>query len=317
MSRVHPDLTLTIVSWNTCDLLRACLRSIFEQVRCCTIEVHVVDNASSDGSPLMVGAEFPEARVLVNTENVGFARANNQSWRESHGRYWMLLNPDTIVRSGTIDALVRFMDARPRAGLATAKVVNPDGTPQFCAQPEPGIGLTLLEASRLHKLLPQRTRGRLLLNSYLIYDEPIRLGWAWGTALVARREAVEDAGVLSEDFFMYGEDVEWCLRMRRKGWEVWLCPEAEVMHYGGQSAAQAWSDTQREQIIQDSIYRAVEQHRGRAYVGALHASRWLAANLEDVRATLLRTAPRRSAAPPAYHREALRRLLRRGASVNP
>lgn len=310
------DLTVAIVSWNTRDLLRSCLRSVFDQVQHSTVEVHVIDNASSDGSFAMVESEFPDVRLIANAENTGFARANNLSWRVSRGRYWMLLNPDTVVHPGAFDSLVRFMDARPRAGLATAKLINPDGTPQFCAQPEPSVGLTLLEATRLHKLLPRRARGRLLLSSYLEYDEPARLGWAWGTALVARREAVEDVGALSEDFFMYGEDVEWCLRVRRKGWEVWLCPSAEILHYGGQSAAQAWSDTKRERIIQDSIYRAVEQHRGRAYVRVLHAARWLAASLEDVRAALLRTAPRRSAASPAYHREALRRLSRRGAPVD-
>lgn len=313
---VGADLTVTVVSWNTSELLRACLSSLLADAAGRNVEIHVVDNVSTDGSPKMVRAEFPCVRLIENKENVGFARANNQSWSESSGRYWMLLNPDTIVRPGALSALVRFIDARPRAGLATARVVNPDGTPQFCAQPEPGVGLTLLEAARLHKLLPRGARGRLLLSSYLDYKEPVRLGWAWGTALIARREAVEDVGALAEGFFMYGEDVEWGLRMRRKGWEVWLCPEAEVVHYGGRSAMQAWSDSKRERIIQDSIYRAVEQHRGRAYVGALHAARWLAASLEDARAMLFRTAPRRFAAPSAYHREALRKLLRGDAAVD-
>lgn len=307
----QPDMTVTIVSWNTRELLRECLRSVVNNSVSGRLEIHVVDNASTDGSAAMVRDEFPQVRLTINAENRGFARANNQSWRDARGRYWMLLNSDTVIRPGALDLLVEFMDSQPRAGLVTAKVVNPDGTPQFCAQPEPGIGLTLLEAARLHKLLPASMRGRLLLNTYWTYDEAVRLGWAWGTALVARRAAVEEAGALSEKFFMYGEDVEWCLRVRSKGWEVWFCPEAEVLHYGGQSSAQAWSDTKREQIILDSIYRAVEEHRGRAYVGALHAAHWLAASLEELRAVFARAAPRHHAAPRSYHREALRKIIHR------
>lgn len=303
------DLTVTIVSWNTKELLRSCLRSVVRGTIRSRVEIHVVDNASTDGSPEMVRAEFPQARLTVNTTNVGFARANNQSWHESCGRYWLLLNSDTVVHHGALDALIEFMDSHTRAGLATARVVNPDGTPQFCAQREPGVGLTLLEATRLHKLLPRRIRGRLLLSTYWSYDEPMRLGWAWGTALVARREAVEEAGPLAEEFFMYGEDVEWSLRMRRRGWEVWFCPEAEVLHYGGQSAAQVWSDAGRERVILDGIYRAVERHHGRVYVGALHATRWLVANLETFRARFRHGSPTVLAAPPEYHRQALKRVM--------
>jgi GT2 family glycosyltransferase len=307
----QPDITITIVSWNTRQLLQECLRSILDKPVSSSLEVHVIDNASTDGSAAMVRDEFPQVCLTTNAENTGFARANNQSWRVARGRYWMLLNSDTVVKPGALDALVKFMDAHPRAGLATAKVVNPDGTPQFCAQPEPGIGLALLEASRLHKLLPQRRRGRLLLSTYWSYDEPARLGWAWGTALIARREAVEEAGPLAEDFFMYGEDLEWCLRVRRKGWDVWFCPDAEILHYGGQSSAQAWSDANRERIILDGIYSAIEQHRGRAYTGALHATRWLVANLENIRAKFRHGSPSYLTAPPEYHSEALKKIVRR------
>lgn len=305
------DLTVAIVSWNTKKLLRACLQSVSRSSTEASVEIHIVDNASTDGSPEMVQAEFPGVRLILNEKNVGFARANNQSWREARGRYWMLLNSDTVVKTGTLDALVKFMDAHPRAGLATAKLVNPDGTPQFCAQPEPGIGLTLLEAFRLHKLLPQRTRGRVLLSTYWSYDEPVRLGWAWGTALIARREAVEEAGPLSEEFFMYGEDLEWCLRVRRKGWETWFCPDAEILHYGGQSSMQAWSDTKRERIVLDGIYRAIEQHRGRAYTGTLHATQWLVANLEGFRARFRHERQKDFAVPSAYHLQALKKLVQR------
>jgi GT2 family glycosyltransferase len=269
---VSLDLTVTVVSWNTRDLLRDCLESLRGGCGGQRAEVHVIDNASEDGTAEMVRERFPEVKLTRNRENVGFARANNQSWREVRGRYWLLLNSDTVVRPGALDRLVSFLDERPRAGLVTARLVNPDGTPQHCAQPLPGVGRTLFEASRLHKCLPAPWRGRLLLGPYWTYDRPARIGWTWGTALLARREAVEQAGPLPEDFFMYGEDLEWCLRMRRHGWETWFCPEAEVVHLGSRSSAQRWDEGGRTERILEGIDRAVRLHRGCAYAWLLRAA---------------------------------------------
>lgn len=276
----RPDVTVTVVSWNTCDLLRNCVRSISGGASRFGAEVHVVDNASSDLSVEMMVEEFPGVRVFANSQNLGFARANNQSWREAKGRYWMLLNPDTEVRPGAIDELVSFMDSHPQAGLATARLVNPDGTPQYCAQPTPTIGRTLLEASRLHKFLPASIRGATLLSTYWTYDKPMKIGWTWGTALIARREAVETVGALCDDFFMYGEDLDWCLRMSRHGWEIWFCPGAEVLHHGGQSSAQQWSESGRARKVWDGFYQALVRRRSRIYVSAFRAATLTALSAE-------------------------------------
>lgn len=263
------DLTVTIVSWNTEKLTRNCLQSLLTENVKRIAEVHVVDNDSKDGSVEMIRREFPEVKLFANTKNLGFAGANNQSWREAQGRYWLLLNSDTIVKPQAIEKLLAFMDAHPQAGLATANLRNPDGTTQFCASREQGIFTTLLEFSRLHKLLSEKKRGELLLGTYFSHDRPQKLDWAWGTALMARREAVEQAGILSEEFFMYGEDLEWSLRIRRYGWEVWFCPEAEIIHYGGQSSDQVWDNTEKATIIWNNCYQAIEKHRGRFYVKVL------------------------------------------------
>ncbi len=283
----QPDLTITIVSWNTRELLRGCLQSIQQSNTYISYEIHVVDNASTDGSAEMVRAEFPTAQLTVNENNVGFAAANNQSWLAAKGRYWLLLNSDAEVKSGALDMLVNFMDAHPQAGLTTARLNNPDGTPQYCAQPVPSISRTLFEASRLHKILPAAMRGRMMLSTYWTYDRAIRLGWTWGTALIARRAAVEEAGALSKEFFMYGEDLEWCLRMRKKGWEIWFCPEAEVLHYGGQSSAQKWDETGRGHKIESGFYQALRMHYSELYVRTLQAAQlfalsgeWLSAKLK-------------------------------------
>jgi GT2 family glycosyltransferase len=284
---VQPDLTITVVSWNTRELLRACLASIFACPSRCAFEVHVVDNASADGSAGMVQAEFSQVRLITNDDNLGFARGNNQSWARAEGRYWMLLNSDAEVRPGAIDALVDFMDCHPGAGLTTARLVNPDGSPQYCAQPEPSILRTLLEASRLHKLLTPAVRGRFFLSSYYSYDRAVQLGWAWGTALIARREAIIEAGPLREDFFMYGEDLEWCLRFRGKGWHIWYCPDAEVLHHGARSSEMLWGETDRMRVMLDAAYRAIEIHKGRRYTRLLQASALLGVAMEWVRARLL------------------------------
>ena len=263
------DLTITIVSWNTEELTRNCLKSLLtEEVRRIA-EVHVVDNNSSDGSVEMVRREFPEVKLFVNDKNLGFAQANNQSWYEAKGRYWLLLNSDTVVKPPAIEKMVEFMDSHPKAGMASAKLLNADGTPQCCAQREEGIFSTLLEFSRLHKLLPSKIRGKLLLSTYFSYDEEQKLGWAWGTALIVRREAIEQVGELSNEYFMYGEDMEWSLRMRKYGWEVWFYPEAEIVHFGGQSSNQTWDNTEKATIILNNCYRALEEHRGKFYVKAL------------------------------------------------
>lgn len=262
-------LTITIVSWNTKELTRNCLISLLTENIKRIAEVHVVDNNSHDGSTEMLQREFPEVRVFANTENLGFARANNQSWREAKGKYWLLLNSDTIVKTGAIEKLIAFMEEHPRAGMATAKLFSPDGTLQYCAQRAQSIFFNLLEFSRLHKLIPTKLRGNILLGSYFDYNHPQKLDWAWGTALIARREAVEEVGALSEDFFMYGEDQEWGLRMRAKNWEVWFCPEAEIIHYGGQSSDQTWTYSEKNSLILDTGYQALERHHGRTYVKML------------------------------------------------
>lgn len=299
----HTDLTITVASWNTRDLLRACLGSIYCSVDRCGVEVHVVDNASADGSADMVRAEFPQVRLIANDENLGFARANNQSWAQAQGRYWMLLNSDAELRAGALDALVHFMEAHPAAGLATARLVNPDGAPQNCAQPNPSIVKTLLEAFRLHKLVPASARGRILLGPYWNYQQATQVGWTWGTALIARREAVLDAGPLCEDFFMYGEDLEWCLRMRERGWQVWFCPDAEVLHRGGQSAARKWDDARCLASKLNGIYKAIERHRGRRYVRTLQGATLVALGIEGVASRFARREVPGLSSALNYHRQ--------------
>lgn len=254
----QPDLSVIVLSWNVRGLLRDCLQSVLRDqesgVRSqrsgtrdqepggrrqdsdtcdlttdpcpLTTEVIVVDNASTDGSPEMVAAEFPEARLIRNAENYGYARANNIGITASRGRYVLLLNSDTVVPAGALAHLVAFMDGHPRAAACSPRLLRPDGTPQpyaFGGDPTP---LYLL----------RRGFNRLLLGRPL-HDwagaEPIQVDWVSGACLLVRRMAVEQVGLLDEAMFMYFEDSDWCRRMRLAGWQIWYVPTAAITHIGG------------------------------------------------------------------------------------
>jgi N-acetylglucosaminyl-diphospho-decaprenol L-rhamnosyltransferase len=266
-SHTAMDVSVSVVTWNSAQEIARCLGSLARQGGDRAIEVFVVDNASGDDTVATVRRDFPQVQVHANARNVGFAAAQSQAWSLTHGHYWLLLNPDVELREDCINRLVAFMDSHPRSGLVTARLVDADGRPQHCAQPTPSIWRTLLELLRLHKLLPRRWRGRLLLGAYWTYDRTQRVGWTWGTVLMARRSAVESVGPLDAGFFMYGEDLEWCLRMWQAGWEVWFCAEGEAMHGGAASARQRWQDVERQRRIMTMSDAALARH---------HSASWMA-----------------------------------------
>jgi len=207
------------------------LRSIPAAADALEYDVIVVDNASSDGSPDMVAAEFPAARLIRNAENAGFARANNQGIVASSGCHIVLLNADTIMPARALTRLVDFMDAHPKVGACSPRLLRPDGTPQpYAFGSDPTLGYLLCRG--LCRLLFRRS-----LHDWAV-AEPIAVDWVSGACLMVRREAIEQVGGLDEAIFMYFEDNDWCLRMRRAGWQVCYAPQVEITHLGGQSVAQ-------------------------------------------------------------------------------
>lgn len=230
MNAPAPDLSVIVVSWNVRELLSACLRAVPPATQGIAAETIVVDNASADGSADMVARQFPDAVLLRNDENLGFARANNRGMAAARGRYFVLLNSDTVAPPRSLSAMVAFMDAHPRAGAASPRLLRPDGAPQpyaFGRDPTPRY--------LLRRALAHRRRG--YLHDWGI-DEPVQVQWVSGACLVARREAVEQVGGLDERIFMYFEDNDWCRRMRMGGWQVWYNPRAEITHIGGASLNQ-------------------------------------------------------------------------------
>lgn len=230
----RPDVSVVVVSFNTCRVLEACLRSLAASsgVR---FEVFVVDNASSDGSADMVEREFPGVTVLRNGENRGFAAANNLAIQRARGRYVLLLNPDTLVGTETVATLVRFLDAHPDVGVTGPKVLNADGSLQSCGYWYP----TLLREIRLSRRVNRIVR-RVLGDERPDPDptRPTPVDWVDGCCLMIRREVIDRIGLLDEQYFLYAEELDWCRSARKAGWHIVTCPAAEMTHLRGTSTDQ-------------------------------------------------------------------------------
>lgn len=231
MQQQIPDLSLIIVSWNVRNLLDECLHSVGIALKGLQAETFVVDNASSDGSPQMVMQKYPGVHLIANTENLGFGRANNQALRLCRGRYVLLLNPDTLVPRDTFKAMMAFMDAHPRAGLAGPEQCNQTGVRNFdnLVHWSPRE-LVEYSVERLASVGRRRTR--------LLFPRPRQVPILNGGCWIIRQSALAETGLFDENMFLYGEEYDMCTRMRRAGWEIWFQREVEIIHYRRQSMRQ-------------------------------------------------------------------------------
>jgi len=229
-----PDVTVVFVNWNRRDLLLQCLRVLPAALGDLSAEIIVVDNASSDDSVEALVGEFPSVQLIPNDKNLGFAAANNQALQVASGRYALLLNTDTLPKPDSLRRLVAFADAHPRAGMVGALLLNPDGSFQASYADFPSLhGETLLLVGLARRLLGPHFPNHGPHES----REACRCDWVQGACLLARREALNAIGLLDEGYFMYTEETDWCAECQKAGWEVWYTPDAQIVHYGGQSAA--------------------------------------------------------------------------------
>jgi N-acetylglucosaminyl-diphospho-decaprenol L-rhamnosyltransferase len=261
------DLSIIVVNWNTRDLLGQCLSSLYANGPAVPFEVFVVDNASDDGSAAMVKEKFPQAQLIINTENVGFARANNQVINNTSSKYLLLLNSDTIILPGAIDRLVEFMDNTPTAGAAGAKTLNPDGSMQECYGRFPSVFGEILGNSLWSRLWHPNGLGTGIRGSPLTQDTPFEVDRVTASCLLVRRETIESVGALDERFFMYSEEVDWYLRMKRAGWKVFCCPGAQIIHHWGGSSQQCSADTLSQLYRSKRMF--FRKHQGLLAEGAL------------------------------------------------
>lgn len=251
--RMKPELSIIIVNWNGMNFLPNCLKSIEENRPVVPFEVIVVDNASSDGSIEWLHSEqaksiFREGNfnVIESKENLGFGRANNLAIEQTETPFVFLLNPDTIVFPQSIDTLLSSLKADKKVGICGPKLLNDDGSLQPSALPFPPSGVKFLfDGLQLYKLLPKYVAGDWLLGRHWTHDKKRFLKVISGAALMTRREMINETGAFDEKFHMYGEDIEWCLRVSRLGWKIMFEPKAQIAHLGGQSAIQRWGKNVR------------------------------------------------------------------------
>jgi len=231
-----PRLSAVVVSFNTRDDLMRCLDALRAHVRV-PFETIVVDNASADGSPDAVRARFPAARLVVNPENVGFARANNLGLRAARAEHVLVLNSDCEVRAGAVEALGAVLAARPDVAIVGPRTVGSDGRPQVSFGPD----LTPRAEWRQGRLVRGVREGRpeALARARALAAREHEPDWVSASCFLARRAVLDGVGGFDESFFLYEEDVDLCLRVRRAGWRVAYTPAAEVVHHLGRSMEQA------------------------------------------------------------------------------
>ena len=230
------ELSVSVVSYRTRALLRACLAALAAERSSIDLEVAVVDNASDDGSADMVAEQFPWVRVVRNSRNLGFGAAHNQALRQARGRFWLVLNSDAAPVPGALRRLVDVLERDPRVAVAGPRLRYPDGTPQPSRRRFPTVATLFVESTQLQRFWPNNPVLRRYYVADRSDDEPQDVDWLVGACLCVRAAAAAEVGLFDEGFFMYSEELDWCRRFRAAGWRVAYVPSAEVMHLEGGSS---------------------------------------------------------------------------------
>ncbi len=260
-------LAVSVVSYRTPELLAACLRSLERERRQLALDVTVTDNASGDGSAELVAERFPWARLVRNTENVGFGRAHNQALRGSDARYLLVLNADAEVQPGALSRLARYLEEHPGVGAVGPRLRYPDGRTQPSRRRFPTPSTFFLESTQLQRLFPSAPT----IHRYYVLDrsddETQDVDWLVGACVCVRGEAASQVGLFDERFFLYSEELDWCRRLRAAGWRVVYLPEAEVTHLEGGSSRHDL--VARDVHFQESKLRYVEKWHSRRLAALL------------------------------------------------
>ncbi len=231
------DVSIIILNYNTCRLTVDCLQSVYDSETQYTYEVIVIDNHSSDDSVEVIREQFPQVKLIANQENTGFARANNQGMEIASGRYVLLLNSDTVVQRNTLETMISLMDRRPELGASGCKVILPDGSlDKACKRGFPTPAASFYYAFGFSRLFPDNPRFNGYQLGYLDPDKEYEVDCLVGAFMLVRRETIEQIGGLDETFFMYGEDLDWCYRIKEAGWKIYYYPKAFIVHLKGGSA---------------------------------------------------------------------------------
>jgi len=231
-----PLVSIVIVTWNGKRYAIECLESLEIESATLPVEIIVVDNCSTDGTPEAIRLQFPDVTLIENHANLGFAKANNIGMAESRGKYVCLINSDVVVPPGCLERMVEFIEARPEIGVLGPRMLSPNGRTGESVMMLPTVWNTLCCALSLDTIFPGSAFFRGFDMKAYPYDSvdivEVLTGWFW----MVRRKALQMVGGLDEQFFMYGEDIDWCHRFGAAGWRVVFYPDAAALHYGGASS---------------------------------------------------------------------------------
>lgn len=259
------DVSICIVSWNVRDLLRDCLKTLREQAGNVRYETIVVDNASKDGSPEMVREEFPWVKLVEPHANLGFGRANNLAYRHSSGRYVLLLNPDTVILDRAIERLVEFADKHPEAGAVGGRTLKADlSLERSCCWGAPGLWPLVCKSVGLHLVFKRSQLFNREAMDWWPRDTVREVDVITGCFFMLQRDVYETTGGFDEQFFMYAEEVDLCWRIQKLGKKLMFCPDAQIIHLVGASAAKAKPN--RVYQINLGLLKLFRKHYGSAYM---------------------------------------------------
>ncbi|MCU6797652.1 glycosyltransferase family 2 protein [Paenibacillus sp. WQ 127069] len=231
------DLSIIILNYNTCELTLNAIQSVYDSQTSFCYEIIVVDNHSSDASVVEIKRRYPNVRLVENPSNDGFSKGNNIGIKLATGRYILLLNSDTIIDSDSLQTMIAFMDQNLSIGAAGCKIVLPDGSlDKACKRGFPTPLASFYYAFGISKLFPKVSRFNQYQLGYLDPDQDYPVDCLVGAFMMVRKEAIDQVGMLDEDFFMYGEDIDWCYRIKQGGWRIHYYPYTQIVHHKGASS---------------------------------------------------------------------------------
>lgn len=231
------DLSVIIVNYNVKYFMENTIRSVNESVKDLTYEIIVIDNASKDGSYEYISEKFPEINYIYNESNLGFAKANNQGLKIAKGKYILILNPDTLAKEMSINSLVDYLEKHPETGLATCKIIGPEGTlDPSCHRSFPTMWNSFCHLSGLSSIFPNSKIFASYNLSYLEDDRIAEVDAVSGSFMLFRRDIIDRGVLMPEEYFMYGEDIDFCYQIKKQGYKIEYVPIADIIHYRGQSS---------------------------------------------------------------------------------
>ena len=253
------ELSIIIVNYNVKEFLQNLLHSIEKASLNISHEIIIVDNASDDGSVELIRDKFPSVKLIANTENLGFGKANNQALEIAKGKYLLLINPDTIISEDTFDKMIRFFEDNAEAGLAGCKILNPDGTLQLaCRRSFPGPWTSFCKVTGLSNLFPKSKLFARYNLTYLDEDQTYEVDAISGSFMMMKKETYNKVGGFDEEFFMYGEDLDLCYRIQQEGFKVYYVHTTQIIHYKGESTKRSRLDETK--VFYDAMHLFVKKH---------------------------------------------------------